>query len=142
VDIRRYLKALAGSPEPCVYPASDFEALGQFIQKHDGFSDYHPPVLVGYSSGATLVYAVLVQAPPGTFKGALSLGFCPDLALSKPFCKGRGLAFVPGPKGKGVVFLPAARLEPPWIALQGDFGGDYNALAEVIIRELEHGKTP
>lgn len=151
VDIRRYLKALAGSAEPCVYPASDFEALGQFIQKHDGFSDYRPPVLVGYSSGATLVYALLVQAPPGTFKGALSLGFCPDLALSKPFCKGSGLAFVPGPKGKGVVFLPAARLESPWIALQGEadqvcdppsterFVGQVKGASVVLLPKVGHG---
>jgi type IV secretory pathway VirJ component len=119
VDITRYLKVLASSPEACVYPASDFEALSQFVQKKYAFSTYVSPILIGYSSGATLVYATLVQAPPGTFKGALSLGFCPDLALSKPLCKGNGLAFEPGPKGKGVNFLPATRLEAPWIALQG-----------------------
>jgi type IV secretory pathway VirJ component len=78
-----------------------------------------PPVLVGYSSGATLVYAVLVQAPPGTFRGAISLGFCPDLPLSKPLCRGHGLEWTPGPKGKGVSFAPAATLQSPWIALQG-----------------------
>ena len=119
VDIVHYLKVLAGSPEACVYPASDFEALSQFVQKKYGFSTYKSPILIGYSSGATLVYATLVQAPPGTFMGALSLGFCPDLALSKPFCKGNGVTFEPGPKGKGVNFLPAAKLESPWIALQG-----------------------
>ena len=118
VDIVSDLKVLAASQEACVYPASDFEGLSQFIQKR-WFPHYKPPVLIGYSSGATLVYAILVQAPPGTFKGALSLGFCPDLALSKPLCKGNGLAFEPGPKGKGVNFLPAARLGSPWIALQG-----------------------
>jgi type IV secretory pathway VirJ component len=151
VDVRHYLKALAASGEPCVYPASDFEALGQFVQKHYGFSAYRTPVLVGYSSGATVVYAVLVQAPPGTFKGALSLGFCPDLALSKPFCKGSGLAFEQGPKGKGVVFLPASRLETPWIALQGDvdqvcdppsterFVKQVNGASIVLLPKVGHG---
>ena len=120
IDIAHYLKALEAGSEACAYPASDFEALGQFIQQKYRFEAYRPPVLVGYSSGATLVYAVLVQAPPGTFLGALSLGFCPDLDVRKPFCKGSGLAFSPGARGKGVVFEPAAHLESPWIALQGE----------------------
>lgn len=120
VDIVRYLKALESSGDACAYPAADFEALGQFIQKRYRFETYRPTILVGYSSGATLVYAALAQAPPGTFAGALSLGFCPDLAVTKPFCKGSGLAFRPDPKAKGVVFEPATHLESPWIALQGE----------------------
>ncbi len=119
IDIRTYLKSLAGSSEPCSYPASDFEALSQFVQQKLHFSHYVTPLLIGYSSGATLVYAILVQAPPGTFGGALSLGFCPDLMLSKPMCRGHGLEWTAGPKGKGFVFLPAATLEQSWIAFQG-----------------------
>jgi type IV secretory pathway VirJ component len=75
--------------------------------------------LVGYSSGATLVYAVLAQAPPNTFLGAISLGFCPDLPLKRPLCKGYGLTWTKGPKDKGVSFLPATHLQQPWLALQG-----------------------
>lgn len=120
IDIRTYLKALHGASEECIYPAADFEALSQFVQKQLHFTRYVTPLLIGYSSGATLVYAALVQAPPGTFRGAVSLGFCPDLALAKPWCKGHGLTFVPGPKGKGIVFEPATTLEQPWIAFQGD----------------------
>jgi type IV secretory pathway VirJ component len=119
IDIRTYLKALAASSEACVYPASDFEGLSQFVQKQLRFSRYHAPLLVGYSSGATLVYATLVEAPPGTFRGAISLGFCPDLDLAKPLCRGHGIEAVPGPKGKGVIFQPATTLEQPWIAFQG-----------------------
>jgi type IV secretory pathway VirJ component len=119
IDIRTYLKALHGATEECTYPAADFEALSQFVQKQLHFSRYVTPLLIGYSSGATLVYATLVEAPPGTFRGAVSLGFCPDLNLAKPMCKGHGLEWVPGPKGKGVVFQPATSLEQPWIAFQG-----------------------
>src|SRR5258705_5597210 len=46
--------------------AADFEALSHQLQKEIGMSEYHVPVLIGYSSGATVVYATLVQAPPGT----------------------------------------------------------------------------
>jgi type IV secretory pathway VirJ component len=120
IDINHYLKELAASDEKCAYPAADFEALSQFVQKSRGYSTYVKPILVGYSSGATLVYATLVQAPSTTFRGAVSLGFCPDLDLSKPFCTGSGIEFEPGAKGKGVNFLPAKTLRVPWIALQGE----------------------
>lgn len=120
IDITKYLRALEGGKESCSYPASDFEALSQFVQKKSQLPSYVTPILVGYSSGATLVYAVLVQAPPGTFKGALSLGFCPDLLLTKPLCKGHSLTFEPGPKGKGYYFMPDKPLESPWIVLQGE----------------------
>ncbi len=119
IDITHYLEKLEAAPEKCSYPAADFEALSQFIQKKFDYPRYSKPVLVGYSSGATLVYAIVVQAPATTFKGAVSLGFCPDLPLTKPFCKGSGLEFDPGPKGKGVLFRPARGLEVPWVALQG-----------------------
>ncbi len=119
VDIVHYLGQLARGEEKCSYAAADFEALSQFVQKKLDLPAYLSPVMVGYSSGATLVYAVLVQAPPNTFRGAISLGFCPDLPLVKPMCKGSGLEWTAGPKGKGVVFLPARGLAAPWVALQG-----------------------
>lgn len=120
IDITHYLPALQNSSEQCLYPASDLEMLSKFIQQHYGYPDYVNPILVGYSSGATLVYVTLVQAPATTFKGAISLGFCPDLPLTKPLCKGSGLEYITGPKGEGYSFLPASNLEVPWIALQGN----------------------
>jgi len=120
IDLPHYLRQLAVSREACSYPAADLEALSKLIQKKLGFASYEAPVLVGYSSGATLVYAALVQAPPNTFRGAISMGFCPDLPLRHPFCEGHGLKGEPGPKGKGISFLPAANLEQPWIAFQGE----------------------
>jgi type IV secretory pathway VirJ component len=119
VDIVHYLKHLAVSTESCSYPAADFELLSKFVQKKLGFPEYITPVLVGYSSGATLAYATLVQSPTGTFKAAMSMGFCPELPLVKPLCKGSGLECLRGPKGKGCRFLPAPKLQTPWIAFQG-----------------------
>lgn len=119
IDVTHYLRELAASDEHCLYPAAEFEALSQFVQKQLGLPTYTTPVLVGYSSGATLVYAVAVQAPVNTFRGAISLGFCPDLALDKPLCRGNGLEWTTGAKGKGTDFLPARTLSSPWVALQG-----------------------
>lgn len=119
INIVHYLKQLSLSNEKCLYPAADFELLSKFIQKTLNLPMYIQPILVGYSSGATLAYATLVQAPTGTFKGAISMGFCPDLPLTKPLCRGNGLQSEPGPNGKGYTFLPAVKLATPWIAFQG-----------------------
>ena len=119
IDITHFLRELGKSDETCSNPAADFEMLSTFVQKKLKFPRSIVPVLVGYSSGATLVYATLAQAPPNTFCGAISLGFCPDLLLTKPLCKGHGLEWKIGPKGKGYIFLPATNLQDSWIALQG-----------------------
>jgi len=84
IDITHYLNALCGIKGKCVYSAAHFESLSQFLQQKYKLKHYHLPVLVGYSSGTTLVYAVLGQTPENTFRGAISLGFCPDLPLKKP----------------------------------------------------------
>ena len=123
VDIRQYLGALgkaAAKPDAkCQQIAGDFENLSHQIQKEIGMFVYHVPVLVGYSSGATVVYAVLVQSPPGTFAGALSLGFCPDQDFAgAAVCTGAGLHYTQGKKND-LIFEPAKTLKQPWIAFQG-----------------------
>jgi type IV secretory pathway VirJ component len=127
IDIRRYLKAVNTPATACRSFAVDFEGLAHEIERRLKLEDYLPPVLVGYSSGATLVYAALVEAPKGTFAGALSLGFCPDLEVTQKICKGSGLAYdwqyarspAPAPV-KGVLFSAAQGNVTPWIAFQGD----------------------
>jgi type IV secretory pathway VirJ component len=120
IDILHFIRELEKSDEACLYPAGDFELLSKFVQQYLNYPEYVTPILVGYSSGATLIYAALVQAPSITFKGGISLGFCPDLETTKPFCSGNGLEWTTGPRGKGYSFLPAKILEVPWIALQGE----------------------
>jgi type IV secretory pathway VirJ component len=140
IDINHYLKQLENSNEKCSYPAADFEELSKFIQEKKKFPDYITPLLVGYSSGATLVYAALVQAPPDTFSAAISMGFCPDLPLEKPLCKGYGLQWGPGPKGKGYRFLPAHSLVNPWIAFQGLSDIVCNAKdVEAFVNQVKNG---
>jgi type IV secretory pathway VirJ component len=122
-DIRRFLARLGESAgkagAPCQMIAADFEALSHQVQKEIGMREYHVPVLVGYSSGATVVYAALVQSPPGTFAGALSLGFCADQDFAgAALCPGAGLHYTPNQQHE-LVLAPAASLKQPWIALQG-----------------------
>jgi type IV secretory pathway VirJ component len=142
IDINHLIKQMEASSENCLYPAADFEALSKFVQMKLNYPSYQTPVLVGYSSGATLVYAALVQAPSNTFLGAISMGFCPDFPLNKPMCKGNGLEWTRGPKGKGVVFLPAASLEVPWIALQGTIDQVCEPKAtESYVRKVPNGEA-
>jgi len=122
VDVTHYLGALhlkGKAAAACQSLAGDFENLSHGLQKQMGFREYHVPVLVGYSSGATVVYATLVQSPPGTFAGALSLGFCPDQDFGGAgLCPGAGLHYSAGKK-TDLIFQPAKTLRQPWIALQG-----------------------
>jgi type IV secretory pathway VirJ component len=91
IDARHYGYYLSKKSGDCLYPAADFEELSLFIQKKYKFPNYYKPVLIGYSYGAVLVYGILAQAPANTFKGAIALGFSPDINLKKPLCKGTGL---------------------------------------------------
>ena len=121
VDIIHYLRTAQSSGGECLYPAGDFEELSKYIQKRMGLPKYIAPVLVGYSSGATLVYGALAQAPPTTFLGAISMGFCSDIETTKSFCRGNGLESNKMPRGKGFDFLPATASEIPMDCFSGDY---------------------
>jgi type IV secretory pathway VirJ component len=121
IDITHYLKQTASANNACTYSAGDLQGLGQALEAKYGYDHYVEPVLVGYSSGATLAYGALVQGPPSTFAGAISLGFCPDLMSPKPMCKGAGLTHTEDPKHKNTyVYGKAPSTPSPWIAFQGE----------------------
>jgi type IV secretory pathway VirJ component len=119
IDIRTFLASLERSGA-CAYPAGSLEELSRAAQLRHRLPEYHTPILVGYSSGATLVYAALAQAPPETFRGAISLGFCPDVSLHTPLCRGRGLVSRPMSKGTGRDLDPFKEMGVPWTVLHGD----------------------
>lgn len=119
IDIRTFLAGLDRSG-PCAYPAGSLEELSRAVQLRHRLPEYRAPILVGYSSGATLVYAALAQAPPETFRGAISLGFCPDVSLRTPLCRGRGLVSHPKAKGTGADLDAFAGMGVPWAVLQGE----------------------
>lgn len=117
LDIRRVFAAMNVGSSKCSYPAGQLEGISKSVQKKLLFRKYITPIVVGYSSGATLVYGLMAQAPVGTFAGGVSLGFCPDLEISKPMCKGRSLRSV---KAKKAFLLePDPQLGSPWVVLHG-----------------------
>jgi type IV secretory pathway VirJ component len=89
------------------------------LQRKYNFAQYLKPILVGYSSGATLIYGILAQAPANTFKGAISLGFCPDIEINKPLCTGSGLKQHTLKDGHSYYLEAATNLTAPFIALHG-----------------------
>ncbi|HMI76592.1 MAG TPA: AcvB/VirJ family lysyl-phosphatidylglycerol hydrolase [Steroidobacteraceae bacterium] len=112
IDLPKFEEVLKADGGQCVFPDGDLENLSHFVQAYFHNATYLAPILVGVSSGGAMAYAVLAQAPKDTFAGALSLGFCPHLNLSKPLCKGSGLEYA------GVNLLPIRKLADPWVVLQ------------------------
>jgi type IV secretory pathway VirJ component len=119
IDIRSFFEGLEHSGA-CAYPAGNLEELSRAVQLRHRLPEYHAPILLGYSSGATLVYGAAAQAPPETFRGVISLGFCSDIPLQKPLCRGSGLVSRPLPRAPGRDLDPFHDLRVPWVVLQGD----------------------
>jgi type IV secretory pathway VirJ component len=119
ISMPQLVASLEADGNQCVFPDGDLENLSHYLQGYARLSTYHTPLLIGYSSGATLAYAMIAQAPAQTFLGAMSLGFCPDLDLEKPLCRGEGVHFTRRKDGLGVDLLPAKKLPVEWIALHG-----------------------
>lgn len=116
VDIGAYRRGIAAT-RGCAFTAGHLEELARATQLGFHVKAYLRPILVGYSSGATLVYGALGQAPLETFAGGISLGFCPDLDIGPPLCKGRGLVSTPHPR----LGFDLGRVSEiaPWAVLQG-----------------------
>jgi type IV secretory pathway VirJ component len=150
-------KVVEKSPGSCWYPAGELETIAQAVEKKHGFPRYVRPILVGYSSGATVVYGALAQAPPESFAGAISLGFCPDLEVERPLC-GRDAWRPRWDERKHLSLLPPRKDLAPrhdqsakWLALQGQvdqvcdprevgiFAAEIPAARVVFLPKVGHG---
>ncbi|MFE8597961.1 virulence factor family protein [Archangium violaceum] len=104
VDANTYLRSVEKGKR-CAYPAGDLEVLSQGYQRHEKLPEYLHPVVVGDGPGAALAFVALEQSPPGTFRGAVSVGFGPERVNSTAFCRGTRLA------------RPVEGLSEPWVVL-------------------------
>jgi len=82
VDILQYFKDLRERTDECYNVAADFVQLASLIEKKYDFPDYIPPVIMGYSSGATLVYGILAQSGQEHYRRN-SVVFVPILSFLK-----------------------------------------------------------
>lgn len=119
IDVTQLFESLEKDGAGCVFPDGDLENLSHYVQGYAQLLTYHTPLLVGYSSGASLAYAMEAQAPAGTFLGAMSLGFCVDMDLSKPLCRGEGVHFARRPGKPGLDLLPSRSFSGAWVAIHG-----------------------
>lgn len=107
IDTPAFFRNLEKDGGQCVSPDGDLENLSHFLQAYYRLPTYRPALLVGTSWGSEFVYAMLKQAPAGTFGGGISLGFCTVGELKKPLCPAASNAAASPP------------LSAPWIAFKG-----------------------
>ncbi len=153
VDTPQYLKSLDSADkkdsQQCASPAEDFIDLVDAADVRYALKRRPPPILIGYSSGATLVYAVLAQAAKHAFRGAITLGFCSTLEIRRPLCTGRALAF--HHTAEGLDLFPTRQLGAQWFVLQGtidqacslkeisNFAGSIPSAKVIPLSKVGHG---
>jgi len=138
-----FLKSLENADGECSDASGLLDHIGSKVKSEFKLPAEWRPVLIGYSSGATIMYAALAQAGDTRFGGAMTLGFCPDLIIHKPFCEGAGLTADKQTKPPyGIVFNTVPRVEAPWIVLQGDIDQVCNPPAtEAFVKQVQGGQV-
>ncbi len=124
LPLEPFYRKLAAQDGKCTYGPGAFENLSRHLQAFEHLPGYLLPILAGADGAAPYVYAVLAQAPAGTFEAGLSLGFSPRLALKTPPCPVNALRHL-AEDGSGNVDLlpPPAALGSRWVAVQDDAQG-------------------
>jgi hypothetical protein len=138
-----FLKAIEAGDAPCSDAAGALRDLAARVNALLHLRAPWRPVLVGYSSGATIAYAALAQAGDTRFGGALTLGFCPDLIVHKPFCEGAGLrARKQNRPPYGIVFDTVPAVRAPWIVLQGEIDQVCHPPETIaFVEQVQNGKV-
>lgn len=118
----KFLKALDSGDATCSDADGLLAKLGADLVRQLELPLDTRPNLIGYSSGATVVYAALAADAGQHFGGGISLGFCPDLLVTKPFCAGRGGLTQQKQKSApfGYVFDKRETVDVPWRIVQGE----------------------
>jgi len=139
-----YLKALEASSGACSDAAGLLDRIADAAKKEMNIPASFAPVLIGYSSGATIAYAALAEAGDARYGGAMTLGFCPDLIIHRAWCEGAGgLTATKMPHAPfWPVFNTVARVPAPWIVLQGEVDQVCNPPATVaFVEKVKNGKV-
>lgn len=138
-----FLKDLEADSDQCSNASGLLDRIGALVTKEMKLPAYRP-VLIGYSSGATIMYAALAQSGDTHFGGAMTLGFCPDLIIHKPFCEGAGgltAHKLPNPPYTPI-FNTVPLVKSPWIVLQGDIDQVCNPPAtEAFVGKVKGGRV-
>ncbi|MEO6688353.1 MAG: hypothetical protein ABIS07_00540 [Dokdonella sp.] len=148
----QYLKGLDAGAGACSDADGVLAKLGDSLVRELKLPIDTRPVIIGYSSGATVAYTALAADKGTYFGGGMSLGFCPDLLIHRAFCPGRGgLTQHWQQKPPTWVFDKRETVEVPWRILQGEsdqvcdpkFAGEFaegqKASKAVMLPKVGHG---
>ncbi|MEO7430857.1 MAG: hypothetical protein ABIR62_02285 [Dokdonella sp.] len=117
----QYLKALDAGRGTCSDADGALARLGASLVRELKLPADTRPVIIGYSSGATIAYAALAADAGQRFGGGISLAFCPDLLIHKAFCPGRGGITAHWQKSPPTwVFDKRDTVDVTWRILQGE----------------------
>ena len=118
----QFLKGLDSTEAACSDADGLLAKLGTDLVRQLNLPLDTRPVIIGYSSGATIAYAALAADAGRRFGGGISLGFCPDLLIRKPFCAGHGGLTQQKQKQSpsGYVFDKHETVNVRWRILQGE----------------------
>ncbi len=141
VPFAPFYRKLEAQDGRCTYAPGAFENLSRHLQAFEHLPGYLVPMLAGADDASPYVYSVLAQAPAGTFAGAVSLGFCPRLALKTPPCAVNALR-AQAPAASGVVELapPPTVFASPWIAVQDDAQAVCTAASRAFVQQVPHAE--
>lgn len=138
-----YLRTLEAEPGQCSDAAGLLDRIGARVKKDLKLPAYRP-VLIGYSSGATIMYAALAEAGDTRYGGAMTLGFCPDLIIHRNWCEGAG-GLTASKMSKAPytpIFNTVPAVKAPWIVLQGDIDQVCNPPAtEAFVAKVKNGRV-
>jgi len=118
----KFLKALDAADAECSDVDGLIAKVGATLVRTLDLPLDTKPVVIGYSSGATVVYAALAADAGRRLGGGISLGFCPDLLIHKPFCAGKGGLTQQKQQVApfGYVFDKRETVDARWRILQGE----------------------
>lgn len=115
IDTRAYLARMeAIKKDKCSYPAGHVEEVAHWIARHEGIADYSAPLVVADGAASTFAYALVVQAPAGTFEGLVTLGWNAALRFPKSICPGDAGAMTAADGAAGFRVVPAAKMPLIW----------------------------
>jgi len=138
-----YLRTLEAEPGQCSDAAGLLDRIAERVKKEMKLPAYRP-VLIGYSSGATIMYAALAEAGDSRYGGAMTLGFCPDLIIHRNWCAGAG-GLTSSKMSKAPytpIFNTVPAVKAPWIVLQGDIDQVCNPPAtEAFVGKVKGGRV-
>jgi len=148
----QFLKALDAGAGECSDADGTLAKLATSLVRELKLPVDTRPVIIGYSSGATVAYTALAADAGQRFGGGISLGFCPDLLIHKPFCPGTGGLTAHWQKQPPTwVFDKRETVDARWRILQGesdevcdpkfapDFAAGQKDAQAVMLAKVGHG---